>query len=134
MPDNVKGEARLKATLRAASAAMAGPGLADAARQAESVMVRSVKARTPRRSGALAASVRPASVGTPGAGRTAAVESALTYAAPIEYGVGPRRGQRGGHNIRAARMFAEGAADAEGPAVEAAADAVRKIMRRVKGA
>ena len=136
MPDTAKvaGLDRLQATLRVAGRALAGPAMTGPAREAGSVMVRTVRARTPRRSGRLAASVRTAPGVSLGAGRSAAVTSGLSYTAPREFGVGPRRGLKGGHNIRGAHMFAKGAKDANGPAVEAATTAVQATMRRVKGA
>lgn len=130
----VQGQDRLQSTLRAAGRALAGPAMTAPAREAATVMVRAVRARTPRRTGGLAASIRPAPGGTLGAGRSAAVTSGLSYTAPREFGVGPRRGLTGGHNIRGAHMFAKGAKDANTAAVEAATDAVQGTMRRVKGA
>lgn len=126
----VVGEDRLRATLARAGVQLAGPGMAGAVARTQAVMVRAVRVVTPRRSGALAASVRP--VAAPRLG--AVVGSALSYAPPVEYGVPARRGLTGGHNIPAVRMFARGLAAGSGPAVDAVDDAVNRIMRNVKGA
>lgn len=131
MSVTVRGAATLERTLQAAARSLAGPGMTGAVRATATDLTGNVRARTPRRTGRLAASVRP----VPGPDRlTAAVAASAPYARPIEGGVGPRRGLPGAHNVRARRMLARGAA-ATGPAAAAhAAAAVQQIIRRVRGA
>lgn len=66
----------------------------------------------PRRTGHLAGSHHPLATAT-----TAAVEVTAAYAGPIRYGVGPRVGMRGPHNI-APQDWLGDAVDQAGPEIE----------------
>lgn len=114
----VEGAEQLQATLRRAAERvqdMSNPN-AEVARMAASA------ARPPRRTGALAGSIRPAPTPT-----EAAVQSALPYAGPIENGWP-------GHNITATHFLRDAFA-----AIRPAADAVyqkagQQVLDEVKGA
>ena len=83
------------------------------------------RGRAPRRTGALASTIQAAagtfSVGT-------------GYAAAHEYGVGPRPGRRGGHNIRARRFMRAAAAAVRPYAVRTIAQETGRYIRGIKGA
>ena len=120
----VEGADRLAATSAAAARAMAhgfGGGEADAGR----TVAAAVRGRTPRRSGRLASTV----VADGGQ-----VSAATSYAGAVEFGVGPRAGLRGGHNIRAARYMRGGMAAASPAVVAAVAARARQITHMIKGA
>lgn len=133
MSGTVRGEARLRRTLAAAGSDLSGPAFTQAVAAAGVMLADAARGRAPRRSGALAGSIRPAPGGRPGVAAGVAVVAGIAYAAPVEYGVGPRPGLRGGHNIRPRRYLAAGAATfprITGMVGQAAA----RPVTRVKGA
>jgi phage gpG-like protein len=110
----------LSATLHRAAANLAKLGRQDAA--ASALVASTARTRAPRRSGALAASVRA----EPREGNGAVV-AAAPYAAYVEFGVPSRS--------IPARPFMAGALKATAPAVtDLYADETRRVMSQVKGA
>ena len=123
----VKGGERLAATLGTMGDQLtdwSGPN-ADVAELLAGAAARSA----PRRSGALAGSHIPVSDAT-----AAGVAASARYAAPLAFGVGPRAGLRGPHNIAANPWIWQASSSAEPAAIkvyEAHRDAA---VAQVKGA
>ena len=122
----VRGAQTLRATLRRAQAALADQTPANA-KVAD--MVRLTASRTaPRRSGRLAGGHR--------ATRTkveAGVTNAVQYAGPIHFGVGPRRGLRGPHNIRPRPWLANAVTGQRDALVGVYADRMHTIVSKIRG-
>lgn len=113
----VEGLADLRRDLRAINSDLPGE-LRGALRDAADVVAGQARREAPRRTGRLAASIRP---GTSGA--RAMVRSPLPYAGPIHWGW-PQQGIR-------ANPFIERAADAKAPAaLEQLADSVEALSIR----
>ena len=120
----VKGQDRLVATARLAGVAM-GTGYrgaeADIGRRGADL----ARGRAPRRTGRLASTI---------AADAAEVSVGTAYAPALEYGVGPRPGRRGGHNIRA-RRFMRGAFEAVRPyAIGQVEKTTHRIVGTIRGA
>lgn len=100
----------------------------------KSLAVRVVALATPRvpvKTGALAASVRGVGSVTAATGKAGGTK--VPYAAAIHFGVGPRPGLAGPHNIKA-RPFLFDALKRLGPsAVEEYAQQLRRLISRLKG-
>lgn len=130
MPDDavtVKGADRLASTLHQFAGSL--DDLSDANRRAGESIASAARGRVPRRTGRLAASGRtdvgPASV---------TVAFGAVYAPPIHWGVGPRVGLRGPHNIRAS-LFLTGALETQEDAVaDIYIDAIDQRLGKVQGA
>ena len=83
------------------------------------------RAAAPRRTGALASTI---------AADGASFGAGTAYAGPLEFGVGPRPGRRGGHNIRA-RRYLRGAAQRVTPfALAQVAQQTHRIVTSIEGA
>lgn len=129
MPEvlEVRGFAQLRRTLR-----QAGADLEDM-RSTNNSIAQFVGAtaaqRAPRRSGMLAASWAPSNSKT-----AANVRFGVVYASPVHWGVGPRSGLRGPHNIAPNRFATEAAADTEPTWVDMYRDRVQELLDRVRGA
>ena len=106
----VQGVSELEAGLSRADAALSDWRATNS--QAAAQLAAAGARYAPRRSGRLAGSHQPISDAT-----TAAVEVTAAYAGPIRYGVGPRVGMRGPHNITANDWLGE-AIDATRPEIE----------------
>lgn len=87
----------------------------------------------PRRSGRLAASGRVSRSGT--ASVVSFGNAAVQYAGALNFGVGPRTGLRGPHNIRATRYFSNAIRDARADAPDPEyGREIDKSLNRIKGA
>lgn len=93
-PVQVEGLGQLRASLARLARALPGVAPADAAR----VIGQQARVNTPKRTGRLASSW--AADTSPGVQGLSFGNSGLRYAAPVHWGVGPRVGLRGPHNIR----------------------------------
>lgn len=121
----VEGADRLRATL----ARLARDLQSLAPKKVVSIIGRVAQQRAPKRTGRLAASF---------SGQTGPGEQLLrfgaAYAAPIHFGVGPRTGMRGPHNIRP-NPYLFGAVDETHAEWERAyTDEIKDMARQVKGA
>lgn len=83
------------------------------------------RGRAPRRTGALASTI---------AAQGASISVGTGYAAAHEFGVGPRPGRRGGHNIRARRFMRAAAAQLRPFAAGAIATATARALSGIRGA
>jgi hypothetical protein len=93
--------------------------------------LRDAGARTaPRRTGRLAGSVRALAP----TADSVTVVAAATYARPIHFGVGPRVGLRGPHNIRPRPWLYAVLTDRTGQVVGEYRDAVDSALGKVRGA
>ena len=120
----VQGVEQLQAGLTRADAALADWSATN--RLAAARLALAGARYAPRRSGRLAGSHRPVATST-----SAAVEVTASYAGPIRYGVGPRAGLRGPHNITANDWLGE-AVDQTGPGIESLyAAEVSNIVRDI---
>lgn len=126
----VIGADRLARTLRAAGSEIADltPAQKEIARLVQAEAVRRVPVRTGRLARSVQTTAGPASAvvrfGGPG----------VAYAAPIHWGVGPRVGLRGPHNIRPTR-FATDAVQALEPQIESVyLKQIDRELSTVKGA
>jgi hypothetical protein len=123
----VEGADTLARTLKAAARDLAD--LTDANR-AVAGRLRDAGARTaPRRTGRLAGSVRALAP----TADTVTVVAAAPYAKPIHFGVGPRVGLRGPHNIRSRPWLYAVLTDRTGQVVGVYADAVDSALGKVRG-
>jgi hypothetical protein len=125
----VQGARELRASLLNAGV-MVGD-LKDANRRVGQVVADRAEQLAPKRSGRLAGS------GRPGAAKTQAVVrfggSGVPYAAALQWGVGPRAGQTGPHNIRPT-LFATNAADQTRETwLDVYMSAVNEALDQVKG-
>lgn len=129
MPESVQveGADRLRRTLRAAAGDIAD--LSATNRKVATGLGTAASHRAPRRTGRLAASGRPSSTGT-----EAVLTFGVVHAAPLQWGVGPRLGLRGPHNIAATRFATEAMADTEPQWMKAYTDAVQDALDQVRGA
>lgn len=85
--------------------------------------------RAPKRTGRLAASMSS----TAGDGRVS-VTFGAPHAGPLNFGVGPRPGLRGPHNIRATRFLTGTVSDRASAWMETYRDAAQDAADKVKGA
>jgi len=85
--------------------------------------------RAPKRSGRLASSMSSAA----DAGKVT-VTFGVIYAGPINFGVGPRPGLRGPHNIRATRFLTGSVNDTQSAWIKQYEDAAQDAADKVKGA
>lgn len=85
--------------------------------------------RAPRRTGRLAASGRPSGTAT-----EAVLTFGVVHASPIQWGVGPRRGLRGPHNISPTRFATEAAADTQPVWLDTYTERVQSVLDQVRGA
>jgi hypothetical protein len=118
------GLARLIASLGALQADLAEIAPPEAAQAIGSA----AQQRAPKRSGALAASLFSATA----SGRVT-VGFGARHAGPLNFGVGPRTGMRGPHNIAATR-FLTGAASEETVWIDSYMDDIETAIGKVKGA
>lgn len=86
----------------------------------------------PKRTGRLASSGRIARSGS--AVVVSFGNSGVRYAAPINFGVGPRVGMRGPHNIRASRFFTNAVRNTEQILPDEHAIAIQRSLDRITGA
>lgn len=121
----VEGLPRLTASLDRLGSDLADIAPPDAAR----VIGTAAQARAPKRTGRLAGSFSSSA----GDG-TVSVRFGVPYAGPLNFGVGPRRGQRGPHNIRATRFLTGAIADKETIWFKSYENAAQKAADKVKGA
>jgi hypothetical protein len=99
------------------------------ARAGAELVTAAAAARAPRRSGAMAASLR-----TDVADSAASISAAVPYAIPLDKGVGPRPGRRGPHNIRATRWLTGAAQDQTDRVVRVFDTSVTRWCAAVRGA
>lgn len=97
--------------------------------EAGQIIGSAAQARAPKRTGRLASSMSSSA----GDGKVS-VTFGVVYAGPINFGVGPRPGLRGPHNIRATRFLTGAVSDRESAWVETYKDAAQDAANRVKGA
>lgn len=124
----VEGADRLAATMHAAARKLASWEVTNA--RAAGLVADAARGRAPRRTGQLIGSVGTRLEG--GAG--ALVEASARHAGPINYGVGPRPGRRGPHNIRATRFFSDALPTTSDRVVDLYADRVASAIASIKGA
>lgn len=96
---------------------------------AAAVIGAAARQRAPKRTGRMAAAF--ASSARDG---VVSVSFGTAYAGPINFGVGPRVGMRGPHNIRATRFLTGSVADKESVWIETYKDAAQDAADKVKGA
>lgn len=121
----VEGLDRLTASL----AALKGD-LADVAPpEAAQIIGTAAKARAPKRTGRLASSFSSSTTNG-----VVSVSFGAPYAGPINFGVGPRPGLRGPHNIAATRFLTGAVSDKTSAWLNAYADEIDKQLDQVKGA
>lgn len=93
------------------------------------VIGREARARAPKRTGALAASFAVDS-----AAGVLSVSFGVAYAGAVHFGVGPRSGLRGPHNIRP-NPFLFGAVDStQSQWLDTYSDQLQELVNQVKGA
>jgi hypothetical protein len=123
----VKGAERLERTLGEFGRSL--EDMADANRRAAETVGSAAVARAPKRTGRLAGSLRIDAAPT-----SVEVSFGASYAAPIHWGVGPRVGLRGPHNV-SPTLFLTGALEAQEDSILAVyEDAVDTRLGVVKGA
>ena len=123
----VKGADRLAATLRDFSRSL--DDLSDANRRAGELVASAAVQAVPRRTGRLASSRRVEAAPT-----TVDVSFGVVYAAPIHWGVGPRVGLRGPHNIAPTLFLSNALATQEDAVADVYLDAIDQRMGKVRGA
>lgn len=97
--------------------------------EAAQIIGREARLRAPKRTGRLAGSF-----GAEATGGQLLLSFGVTYAGPIHFGVGPRSGQQGPHNI-AANPFLFGAVEATQPQwLDSYSDQLQELADEVKGA
>jgi len=121
----VKGLAQLTASLGRLERDLADIAPPEAAR----IIGTGAQQRAPKRTGRLANSMSSSA-----AAGTVSVTFGVVYAGPINFGVGPRSGLRGPHNIRATRFLTGTVSDKESAWVETYKDAAQDAADKVKGA
>ena len=122
---DVVGLDRLTASLRTLKGDLAELAPDDAAR----IIGTAAQRRAPKRTGRLAGSFSSDTA----SGRVTVAFNA-PYAAPINYGTGPRIGMRGPHNIRATRFVNEAISDTQPAWLNTYRDDAQAACDRVKGA
>lgn len=129
MPEAVQvdGADTIARTMRAAAGAIADLSATNA--KVATSIGNAAAARAPRRTGRLAASGRPTSTGT-----EAVLSFGVVHASPINFGVGPRRGLRGPHNITATRFATEAAEQTQPAWLGTYQDRVQSVLDQVRGA
>lgn len=116
---------RLQATLRNLKG-----DLADIAPDAAAdVIGTAAKSRAPKRTGRLAASFSSST-----SDGLVSVRFGAAHAGPINFGVGPRPGLRGPHNIAATRFLTGAVSDKQSAWMADYADAAQDAVDNVKGA
>jgi hypothetical protein len=120
----IEGADRLARTTHLAARRMAG-GYPTAEAAIGRRLADLARGRAPRRTGALASTI---------AADGAAAAVSISYGPAQEFGVGPRPGRRGGHNIRARRFMRGAAAAGRGFAVEAIGTATHRAVSIIRGA
>jgi hypothetical protein len=121
----VEGLDRLTASLGALKSDLADIAPADAAR----IIGTAAQSRAPKRTGRMASSFSfTAENGT------VSLRFGTAYAGPINFGVGPRVGLRGPHNIPATRFLTGAVSDREAQWIESYKDAAQDAADKVKGA
>lgn len=123
----VRGADQLARTLRRAARELGD--MEAATRQAAAALGTAAGQRAPRRTGRLAATRSVAA--SRGAGT---LTFGVGYASPIHWGVGPRRGLRGPHNIAPTRFATEAAAEDQAQWVKPYQRAAQTALDRVRGA
>jgi len=123
----VKGADRLAATLREFARSL--EDMADANRRAGEAIGSSAVSRVPRRTGRLAGSLRVDAAPT-----DVRVGFGAVHAAPIHWGVGPRVGLRGPHNIRGTLFLTEALAASETVVLNVYEEAIDTRLGKVRGA
>lgn len=121
----VKGLERLTASLDRLEGDLADIAPPDAAR----IIGQAAQQRAPKRTGRLASSFSSAT----GEG-TVSVRFNAAHAGPINFGVGPRTGMRGPHNIRATRFLTGTISDKEKVWIKTYENAAQSAANKVKGA
>jgi hypothetical protein len=129
MPDavEVKGADRLASTLHQFSRELSD--LSDANRAAGELIGSAARTRVPRRTGRLAGSMR-----TDVSPTDVDVSFGAVYAAPIQWGVGPRVGLRGPHNIATTLFLTNALAASESAVAEIYVGAIDERLGKVQGA
>jgi hypothetical protein len=100
-----------------------------AAQSAGNTVLNLARGKAPRRTGRLASS---GFVDVDGS--NASIGFSAPHAAPIEFGVGPRAGLRGPHNITPRRFLSSAFTDAEPAVLDDYEAAVTAALGKVKGA
>lgn len=121
----VKGLPELTASLGQLERDLAGIAPPEAA----TIIGTAAKSRAPKRSGRLASSFS-----SKANGGTVEVSFGVVYAGPINFGVGPRRGLRGPHNIAATRFLTGAVSDKQSAWIKTYQDAIQDEVNDVKGA
>ena len=121
----VRGVDRLSASLHALKSDLADLAPADAAR----VIGTAAQSRAPRRTGRLAGSFSSSA----GSG-TVSIRFGVAYAGPLNFGVGPRSGLRGPHNIPATRFLTGAVSDRQDQWMKSYENAAQDAADQVKGA
>lgn len=124
----VEGAARLEASM--ARLARSLPAVAP--EQAARVIGQQARMNAPKRTGRLASSWAP-KAGT-GALDLSFGGGGVSYAAPIHWGVGPRVGLRGPHNIRPSLYLLRAVESTQRQWVETYGQEIANELERVKGA
>jgi hypothetical protein len=123
----VKGAERLASTLGEFARSL--DDLSDVNRRAGEIVATAATLRAPRRTGRLAGSRRVDSAPT-----TVSVSFGAVYAAPVHWGVGPRVGLRGPHNLTPTLFLTDAFADTEGAVLDIYEKAIDTQLGKVKGA
>ena len=121
----IKGLDRLTASLSVLERDLADIAPDDAAK----VIGTAAKARAPKNTGRLAASFSSSA-----GGGVVKVSFGAPYAGPINFGVGPRPGLRGPHNIAPTRFFTGAVSDKTEAWLRAYVDDIQDQLDQVKGA
>jgi hypothetical protein len=129
MPDvvEVRGADRLASTLAQFDRSLSD--LSDANRAAGELVGSAARSRVPRRTGRLAGSMR-----TDVSPTDVDVSFGAVYAAPIHWGVGPRVGLRGPHNIATTLFLTSALAASEDAVASVYLDAIDERLGKVQGA
>lgn len=105
--------------------------LRDAHKKLADRVVNLAEPRVPVRTGALAASMR--GLGSVSAATGKAGGAKVPYAAAVHFGVGPRPGKLGPHNIKARPFLFDGLARLEPDAADEYAHQLERLISRLKG-
>lgn len=122
---DVRGVAQLNASLDQLAVDLSKLAPIDAAR----LIGTAARANAPKRTGRLARSFSPST----DAG-VVTVTFGTPYAGPINFGVGPRPGRRGPHNIRATRFLSDAIEDHESAWLNEYAKDAQTQCNQVRGA
>lgn len=123
----VKGADKLASTLREFSRSL--DDLSDANRRAGEMVASAAVLRAPRRTGRLAGSSRTTTTPT-----TVDVSFGVVYAAPVHWGVGPRVGLRGPHNLPPTLFLTDALATQEDAVADVYLEAIDNRLGKVRGA